>query len=126
MELNGREVNFVYNVLASLKVARLCPDGKLENLEQLFSGTYEDDVFNTSKFMIALNAGWIASMKAQDPEFDEQPLTEDELMLLSSADYLELQNEALKAYETGNRRSVHTKPVRTKGKKTGTAAKKSS
>lgn len=124
MELNGREVNFVYNVLASLKVARLCPDGKLENIEQLFGGTYDDDVTNTSKFMIALNAGWIAAQKSQDPDFDVEPLTEDELMLLSSADYLVLQNEAVKAYEAGNRRSVHTKPVQTKGKKTAAKGKK--
>jgi hypothetical protein len=123
MELNGREVGFTYNILASLKVAKLCPDGKLENIEQLFGGTYDDDVSNTSKFMIALNAGWIASMKAQDPEFDVKPLTEDELMLLTSADYLAFQQEALKAYNAGNKRSVHTKPVQTKGKKTDAAQK---
>lgn len=123
MELNGREVGFTYNVLASLKVAKLCPDGKLENIEHLFGGTYDEDIQNTSKFMIALNEGWIAVEKSQNPEFDVKPLTEDELMLLTSADYLAFQEEALKAYNAGNKRSVHTKPVQTKGKKTDTAQK---
>ena len=39
-------------------------------------------------------------------------------MLLSNADFMEIQNEALKAYNDGNKRSVHTKPAQTKGKKT--------
>lgn len=125
MELNGREVGFAYNVLASLKVAKLCPDGKLENIEQLFGGTYDEDILNTSRFMIALNEGWIAVEKSKNPEFDVKPLTEDELMLLTSADYLAFQEEALKAYNAGNKRSVHTKPVQTKGKKTDTARKSS-
>lgn len=125
MELNGREVGFTYNVLASLKVAKLCPDGKLENIEHLFGGTYDEDIQNTSRFMIALNEGWIAVEKSQNPEFDVKPLTVDELMLLTSADYLVFQQEAIKAYNAGNKRSVHTKPVQTKGKKTDTARKSS-
>ena len=63
MDLNGREVNFMYNVLASMKIAKLCPDGKLENIEQLFGGTYNDDITNTCKFVIALNEGYIALKK---------------------------------------------------------------
>lgn len=118
MDLNGREVNFMYNVLASMKVAKLCPDGKLENIEQLFGGTYDDDITNTCKFVIALNEGYNAMKKSQDPSYDVAPLTEEELMLLSNADFIEIQNEALKAYNEGNKRTVHTKPVQTKGKKT--------
>lgn len=127
MELNGREVKFMYNILASIEIAKLCPDGRLENIEKLFGEeTYETDISNTNKFMIALNRGYIAAKKAVEPDYDVKELSEDELMLISNAEYLELQNEAFKAYKEGNERHVHTAPVKSKGKKTGTAAKKSS
>ena len=38
----------------------------------------------------------------------------------------QIQNEAFEAYKEGNERHVHTAPVKSKGKKTGAAAKKSS
>ena len=127
MELNGREVKFMYNVLASIEIAKICPDGKLENIDKLFGAdTYDADISNTNKFMMALNKGYIAAKKAVDPDYNVEPLTEAELLIITNADYLELQNEAVKAYQEGNERHVHTAPVKSKGKKTGSTAKKSS
>lgn len=127
MELNGREIKFMYNILASIEIAKLCPDGRLENIDSLFgTESYSDDISNTSKFMIALNRGYIAAKKAVDTDYDVKELSEDELMIISNADYLELQNEAFEAFKDGNERHVHTAPVKSKGKKTGTAVKKSS
>ena len=61
MIVNGRDVKFCYNVLASIEVAKICPDQKLENIQAIFSGPYDEQVTNTNKFMIALNKGYIES-----------------------------------------------------------------
>lgn len=118
MEINGREVDFIFNVLASIEVAKICPDGKLENIDKLFGGGYEADITATSKFIIALHKGYIATKKIQDPNYDAKLLTEEELLLLDTAEYLDVQNAAMKAYEKGNKRNVQTAPKGGKGKKT--------
>lgn len=119
MILNGREVGFYFNVFASIEVAKICPEAKLENIDKLFSGvSYEEDIEATSKFIIALNRGWIYGEKAKNPNFECEELRMEELLALNNADYLEFQNEAMKAYDDGNKRSVTTAPIKNKGKKT--------
>lgn len=127
MIVNGREVKFFYNVLASIEVAGICPDGKLENIEALFGGSYSENVHNTNLFMIALHRGYIESMKYKEPTFSETLLSEEELLNMETQDYLKLQNEAIAAYMGDQKRTVKTEPVKQKsGKKTDNELKKSS
>lgn len=119
MIVNGRDVKFVYNVLASIEVAGICPDGKLENIAALFGGPYSENVKNTNLFMIALHRGYIETMKYKDSSFDEPLLTEDELLHMETKDYLKLQDEAISAYAGDQKRTIETEPIKQKsGKKT--------
>ena len=125
MIVNGRDVRFVYNVLASIDVAKICPDQKLENIQALFSGPYDEQVTNTNKFMIALHKGYIESEKWKNSLFDEALLTEDELLRMDTRDYLKLQDEAIAAYIGDQKRAIETEPIKQKsGKKTDTAESK--
>ena len=125
MIVNGRDVKFCYNVLASIEVAKICPDEKLENIQALFSGPYDEQVKNTNKFMIILNKGYIESEKWKNPSFDEALLTEDELLRMNTRDYLKLQDEAIAAYTGDQKRAIETEPIKQKsGKKTDTASPK--
>lgn len=125
MKINGREIKFMFNILASIEVASLCKDGSLENIGGLFDGPYEQVVKNNNAFIIALHRGYIEAQKEKDPNFDEEVITERELLLLDNQEYLKLQNEAYSAYYGDSKREVNTEPVKTKGKKTGTPKKSS-
>lgn len=120
MKVNGREVKFMYNVLASIEIAQLCPEGKLENIGQLFEGSYSDTIKSNNAFIIALNRGYVESEKYKNPSYDGTVLTEEELLHLDTHEYLKLQDEAYAAYIGDNKRTIETEPVKTKtGKKTG-------
>lgn len=118
MFVHGREVKFKFTIGASIEVARMCKDGKLENIGSIFEGTYEEVAHNNNMFIIALHKGYIDSMKFEDPKFDEEPITEQELLLLEQKEYSQLQDEAYAAYYGDSKRNVETEPVKIKGKKT--------
>ena len=125
MIVNGRDVKFCYNVLASIEVAKICPDEKLENIQAIFSGPYDEQIQNTNKFMIALHKGYIESEKWKNSSFDEPLLTEDELLRMETRDYLALQDEAIAAYIGDQKRAIETEPIKPKsGKKTDTTSTK--
>ena len=118
MFVHGREVKFKFTIGASIEVARMCKDGKLENIGSIFEGTYEEVAHNNNMFIIALHKGYIDSMKFEDPKFDEEPITEQEILLLDQKEYSQLQDEAYAAYYGDSKRNVETEPVKIKGKKT--------
>lgn len=125
MNINGREINFMCNVLASIEIANMCPEGKLDNVGALFEGTYEEIAHKNAMFMIALHRGYIEAKKYEDPNFEDKLLTEEELNLLEPHTYLELQQEAYRTFSGDTKREITTEPVKTKGKKTERAKKSS-
>lgn len=126
MEINGREIKFMCNVLASIEIANLCPGKSLDNVNALFEGTYEEIAHNNAMFMIALHRGFIEAEKYNNPNFEDKILTEEELNLLEPHTYLKLQQEAYRAFSGDTEREITTEPIKTKGKKTpDTRAKKS-
>lgn len=118
MYLHGREIKFKFTIAASIEVSKMCKDGKLENIGSIFEGTYEEVAHNNNMFIIALHKGYIDSMKFEDPKFDEEVITEEELLMMDNQDYSKLQDEAYAAYYGDSKRNVETEPVKVKGKKT--------
>lgn len=118
MYLHGREIKFKFTIAASIEVSKMCKDGKLENIGSLFEGNYEEVAHNNNMFIIALHKGYIDSMKFEDPKFDEEVITEEELLMMDNKEYTKLQDEAYAAYYGDSKRNVETEPVKVKGKKT--------
>lgn len=118
MYLHGREIKFKFTIAASIEVSKMCKDGKLENIASIFEGTYEEVAHNNNMFIIALHKGYIDSMKFEDPKFDEEVITEEELLMMDNQDYSKLQDEAYAAYYGDSKRNIETEPVKVKGKKT--------
>lgn len=118
MYLHGREIKFKFTIAASIEVSKMCKDGKLENIASIFEGTYEEVAHNNNMFIIALHKGYIDSMKFEDPKFDEEVITEEELLMMDNQEYSKLQDEAYAAYYGDSKRNVETEPVKVKGKKT--------
>lgn len=44
MIINGKEIKLRYSVRARLRIAKLCPGGKFENIGDLFGGSDEDSI----------------------------------------------------------------------------------
>ena len=124
MFLNGRDVKFKFTVGASFEIADLCPEGKIENIEKLWQGTYRENAENEIQFMIALNKGYIDAQKFIDPKFADKPLTKEELLYLDNNEYQKLSQEALAAYLGDSKRKVDTAPVKSKKKAAAGAVKK--
>lgn len=118
MYLHGREIKFKFTIAASIEVSKMCKDGQLENIASIFEGTYEEVAHNNNMFIIALHKGYIDSMKFEDPKFDEEVITEEELLMMDNQEYSKLQDEAYAAYYGDSKRNVETEPVKVKGKKT--------
>lgn len=118
MYLHGREIKFKFTIAASIEVSKMCKDGKLENIASIFEGNYEEVAHNNNMFIIALHKGYIDSMKFEDPKFDEEVITEEELLMMDNQEYSKLQDEAYAAYYGDSKRNVETEPVKVKGKKT--------
>lgn len=123
MYLNGRDVKFKFTVGASFAISDMCPDGKLDNIGALFEGSYRKAAENEHKFILALNKGYVDSMKYADPKFDEEPLKEEEILLLDQQEYKQLSDEAFSAYMGDSKREITTAPVSSKKKDTKSVKK---
>lgn len=118
MKVNGRNVKFKYTIWASIQISKMCPEGKQENIAKIFEGSDEEIVHNVNEFMLTLNKAYIDAEKFANPDFNEKPLTLEELMFLDRKEYSQLQDEAIAAYYGDMKRETTTEPVKTKGKKT--------
>ena len=124
MELNGRDVKFKFTIWASIQISKMCPEGKQENIEKLFEGSDEEIIKNVNDFMLTLNKAYIDAEKYANPDFNEEPLTEKELLMMDRTAYNKLQDEAIAAYYGDTKREIETEPIKSKGKKTEAEVKK--
>lgn len=122
MKINGKERGFFYNVYASGKIAELCPDKSINNIDALFSDDATGGV-NLPKVARILNEAdelrkvWEA--KARGETYVADILEEEELYVLPMYEAQEMQMACFEAIRAGSVREVETQPV----KKTGKAAK---
>lgn len=114
MKVNGREVKFKRTVMATCKIAEICKDGDIKNAESLFDGNYQTSQQTAAKFLAILSEGYEMNRKYQEPEYTPRPLTAEEALNLTEADFSELFIEAVTAY-SGEKPTIETEPA--KGKK---------
>lgn len=110
MQVHGREVDFLFTVGASVKISELCPDGDLSRLGELLEGQYGQVTRDTATIIAALNEGYELAMAFEAPGYKPQPLTADELLALSFAEFGALQKAALEAWRAGNATTVEVEP----------------
>lgn len=125
MIINGKERGFFYSVFSSGKLAELCPEKSITNIDALFS----DDAIggqNLPKVARILNEAdelrkvWEA--KARGETYVADVLEEEELYTLPMYEMQEIEMACFEAIRAGSVREVETKPV----KKTKNAVNKSS
>lgn len=111
MTVYGREIKFLRTVGATIKVADMCPDGEIENVDRLFEGNYQMSQKTAAKFMSVLSESYEDNKAYWEPGYKGTPLSEEEALALPGDVFNELFIEAVKAY-TGEKPTVETEPVK--------------
>lgn len=110
MQVHGREVGFRFTVGASVKISDLCPGGDLSRLGELLEGQYGQVTRDTATIIAALSEGHEQAMAFETPGYKPRPLTVDELLALSFAEFGALQQAALAAWQAGSATTVEVEP----------------
>lgn len=111
MNVYGKERGFLMTVGASAEIAKLCPDGRLENWGKMISGA--DDVTtieNRAALICALNKGYEQNRAFSEAGYKPEPITKAEVLALPNREFLALLSEALKATQPS--REIESEPLK--------------
>ena len=78
MEINGREIKFLRTVKATVDIAKLCPDGNIERLGELFNGDLSTTLETGTKMIHYLNEGYEMNKHFMDRKYQPNILGVDE------------------------------------------------
>lgn len=101
MEINGREIKFLRTVKATADLAKLCPDGDLERMSELFSGDLPTTLETGAKIIHFLNEGYEMNRHFMDRSYQPKILGVDEIMYLDDQTYTKLMESAMKGLGVG-------------------------
>lgn len=97
MEIHGKERNFCMTIGAAKKIAAICPEGDIKNLDvMLTSGNTVEVVDKVAQLMVFLNEGYELKRSFEQPGYTPDVLTLEELETLEIQDLQRLQVEAIR------------------------------
>ncbi len=97
MKIHGKERNFCMTVGAAKRIAKLCPEGKLENLNVVMgTGNTVEMVDKVTEILVILNEGYESKRAYEEPGYTPDVLTVEELEALEIQELTKLQTEALR------------------------------
>lgn len=106
----GHEIHFKMTVGASIEIARLCPDGDISRVSEIFDQNhFAKTMENTAKFIVALHRG---ARRAEDGRDAELYLTEDDIYNMDVSEVQELQLAAVAAFRRDGKTEVEIKPAK--------------
>lgn len=120
MVINGHDYKMLLTVRARREIRALCPDGKIENLTNVFEDEAGGEETMTKLISILSQAHEDYEMfwAAQNGKtYEPHVLTEEVIENMASEEYLKLTDEASNALLKGLGVTVETEPVKEKGKK---------
>lgn len=128
MELNGREVKFRRTIFATNAVMKMCPDGNLERISEVFNGDAADNMLAMAAFITIMSEGYERAKEFEVRRgggvYEMDPVTVDELMALTDYDaFTKLSEEALAAWTQDGKVTVESEPPKGKKTKKSTAKK---
>jgi hypothetical protein len=110
MQVYGREVGFRFTVGASAEISDLCPEGDIKRLGELLNGSYGQVSRDTAAIIVALSEGHERARRFEDPTYKPRPLSVEEIMSLSPAEFMDLQRAALAAWVEDKKPTVEVEP----------------
>lgn len=101
MKINGREINFLRTVKATADLAKLCPDGDIERMGELFNGSLSTTLETGAKIIHYLNEGYEMNRHFMDRSYQPQVLGVEEIMYLDDKTFTDLMNSAMASMGVG-------------------------
>ena len=101
MEINGREIRFLRTVKATADLAKLCPDGDIERMGELFNGSLSTTLETGAKIIHYLNEGYEMNRHFMDRSYQPQVLGVEEIMYLDDKTFTDLMNSAMASMGVG-------------------------
>ena len=98
MKIRGREIGFLRTVQTACDIAEMCPDKDLRNVESLFNGTISQINKNGAMFIHLMNKGYEMAKHFDDPTYEPNPISVEEIMYLKDEEYQELFNAMMDAF----------------------------
>lgn len=112
MLIYGKERHFKLTVGAMAKIARMCPDGQLKQLEKIFSGGSDADNMERAAQLIAAMSEGYEEAAAFEGAPEQNPLSIREILSLSPDQMALLQREAMAAFREGQKTEIETQDVK--------------
>ena len=111
MIIHGKERGFLCTVEAVEEISKICRDGNIENLLEVFEeGTVTDKINKIIDLVCALNKGYEKNKAFEEPGYTSDIITKEELKAVPIKMMTEIQNEALEAISFGVSATVETEP----------------
>lgn len=104
MDIHGKEIGMCFTIGAYVQISKLCPNGDLKRLAEVFSDNYAESVENIVDIIVALNGGFVASEALEGRNAFR--LTKDMVLALSPAEFTDLQTMALSVLKSDTKGEV--------------------
>ncbi len=112
MVVHGKERNFLLTVGASAEIADLCPGGDLSRIGEVLDGNYNKTLRTVAKIIAAMSRGYENNRKYEEPGYEPNPLTVDEIMSLPTNVLKQLESEALSKFSEDSETSVNVEETK--------------
>lgn len=120
MELHGREVHFLLTVGATKAIAKLCPDGDIQNIGLIFADKATDKMIDViAELAAAMSEGYENQQKYIKKDYEPNPVSKEEVMTLTIPELEILQEDLMNEIGAGMKTEVIAEPEKVKGKKNG-------
>lgn len=106
MIINGKERGFLLTIGASAEISDLCPQGDLSRLGEVFSQSYAKQIRVTAKLIAAMSRGYENQKHYEDPSYEADPLTVDEILTLDTNTFQELTHEVMQKFGADQKPTV--------------------
>lgn len=116
MKINGREIGFLRTVKATSDLTKICPDGNIERLGELFERDLPTTLETGAKIIHFLNEGYEMNKHFADRSYQTQIIGVDEIMYLDDQTYTKLIQEAMNSLGAGAETTIEVAEPKKKGK----------
>ena len=116
MKVHGRNIGFLRTVKLTCELADMCPDGDLNKIGELFTGHMGDVQRNTAKFIALMNEGYEVSKSFEEPTYEPNPLSVEEILYLDDGTFTQLFEEASAVFMEDGKPTVEVQASKKKKK----------
>lgn len=98
MKVRGREINFLRTVKTTCDLIELCPDNDLDRMQEIFTGPLDKVQKNAAILIHSLNEGYEMNKHFENPEYEPNIISVEEIMYLTQEEYGDLLNAAMQSF----------------------------